>query len=142
MKTKYRFSPITLILICLILLTACFGSKKSVYVSPPVRTIPLDSVKVEIDPFRLKPEPDSFLVKFFVPGDSSCHVKIEFKNALHKVQRLVADTILAAGHHKLFWGRIDEYGDSIRQYRAYYYLFDICDSTFTRGFYYRRKLTD
>jgi|GEM_PF-2441193 len=128
-----------LLLCCLILLTACFGSKKNVYLSPPARTISLDSVKT-IDPFRIKPEPDSFLVDFFVPGDSSCPVRIEFKTSSHKLKRLIADSVFSAGHHKLFWSRVDEKGESIQQYRAYYYLFTICDSTFTRSFYYRREL--
>ena len=128
-----------LLLCCLILLTACFGSKKNVYLSPPARTISLDSVKT-IDPFRIKPEPDSFLVDFFVPGDSSCPVKIEFKNSQHKIMRLLADSVYSAGPNRLFWSRIDEKGDSVKYYHAYYYHITICDSTYTKSFYLRQKL--
>lgn len=139
MTAKKKILLLALLLSSVILLISCFCSKKNVYVSPPARTIPLDSVKVEIDPFRIKPEPDSFMVNFFVPGDSSCPVKIEFKTSSHKLKRLITDSVFSAGHHKLFWGRVDEKGQSVEYYRAYYYVITICDSNYTRSFYYRRE---
>lgn len=124
----------------LILLTACCGTNKNVYTAPPAREIPLDSVKTEIDPFRMKPDPDSFLVNFTVPGDSSCPVKIEFFTSQHKLERLITDSVYSAGPHRIFWGRLDNKGDSIRFYRSYYYKFRICDSSYNKSFYYRREL--
>jgi len=129
-----------LLLSCSILITGCFGPKKTVYTSPPARTIPLDSVKVVIDPYRIVPPVDSFLLEFTVPGDSSCPVKIEFKNSQHKIMRLLADSVYSAGPNRLFWSRIDEKGDSVKYYHAYYYHITICDSTYTKSFYLRQKL--
>ncbi len=129
-----------LLLSCSILISGCFGPQKTVYTNPPARTIPLDSVKVEIDPFRLVPPVDSFLLEFTVPGDSSCPVKIEFKTSQHKVVRLITDSVFSAGRNRLFWGRIDEKGNSIKFYHSYYYDITICDSNYTKSFYYRQEL--
>lgn len=142
MTPKNIFLLIILSLSCLTLLTACFGPKKNVYLSPPARTISLDSVTTEVGLPQIKPEADSFLVNFFVPGDSSCPVKIEFKNSQHKLERLLTDSVYSPGYHRILWSRIDKKGGSIQYYRAYYYQFTICDSTYTRSFYYRRELMD
>ena len=139
MTTKRILLPILLILGCIILIIACFGPKNNVFVTPPQREIPLDSVKVEIDPYRLVPPVDSFLIEFSVPGNSSCPVKIELRNALHKIERSLTDSVYAAGPNRLFWSRMDQNGDSIKTLHAYYYQITICDSTYTKSFYYRRE---
>ncbi len=140
MTAKKIILLLALLLSIAILLISCFGSKKNVYVSPPARTIPLDSVMTDAGPFRIKPQADSFLVDFFVPGDSSCPVKIEFKTSSHKLERLITDSVFSAGYQRLLWSRIDEKGESIEYYRAYYYVITICDSSYTRSFYYRKEL--
>ena len=122
------------------MISGCFGSKKAVYFSPPPRTIPLDSVKSEINPYQIAPPADSFLVEFFVPGDSSCPVKIEFKNSQHKVVRFLTDSVYSAGRNRLLWSSIDKKGNSIEFYHAYYYHITICDNTYTKSFYYRPEL--
>ncbi len=139
MTAKLKLLLTALLFGSFLLIISCFGPKKNVYDSPPARTIPLDLVKIEIDPFRFKPAPDSFLVNFVVPGDSSCPVKIEFKNSLHEIVRLIADSVYSAGSQRIFWGRLGPQGDSIRLYHSYYYDFTICDSTYTKSFYYRME---
>ncbi|MCP4703994.1 MAG: hypothetical protein GY865_05235 [candidate division Zixibacteria bacterium] len=140
MSTKKRIYVPILLLACLILLLACFGSKNKVYTSLPNRTIPLDSVKTIVGALKLKPEVDSFLVNFRVPGDSSCPVKIEFLTSQHKLERLVTDSVYSPGFHQILWGRVDANGGTIDYYRTYYYKFTICGSTHTKGFFYRKEL--
>ncbi len=140
MSSKKKISIPILLLTCLILLLACFGSKNNVYTSLPNRTIHLDSVKTEVEAPRIKPDADSFLVNIFVPGDSSCHVKIEIKTSQHKLERQITDSVYSAGYHQIFWSRVDPEGGAIEYYRTYYYVINICDSTYTKGFFYRKEL--
>ena len=124
----------------ILLLTSCFSSKMNEWTSPPPRTIPLDSVKVQIDPFRFKPEPDSFLVQFTVPGKNDCHVKIDFLNSAHEVERYLIDSTYSPGSYKFFWPRLASGFKEVLKLHAYYYNITICDSSFTRSFYYREEL--
>lgn len=135
-----RFACIGFLTAIVLLVSGCVSQKMNEWTSPPQRTIPLDSVKTEIDPFRLKPEPDSFLVKFTVPGENDCRVTINFLNSTHQVERHLIDSVYSPGFYQFFWPRLAAGASEVLKLHAYYYAITICDSSFTKSFYYRDEL--
>ncbi len=131
---------ILLMLMAIMSMAACFSKGKNTYTAPPAREIPLDSVKVEIDPFRIKPDPDSFMLEFQVPGDTACRVLVDFLTSRHKLERKLIDSVYSPGWHKFYWDKKNSEGELIQKYRSYYYKITICDSTYTKGFYFRMLL--
>jgi hypothetical protein len=131
---------VLLMVMGIISLVSCHSTKKSIYTEPPPRTIPLDSVKTKIDPFRIKPDPDSFMLDFQVPGEADCRVLVNFLNSQHKIERKLIDSVYSPGWHKFFWDKKNSEGKLIGKYRAYYYKISICDSTYTKSFYWRALL--
>ena len=131
---------ITIFSLFALLLFSCWGSNQVTYDSPPPRTVPLDSAGSGINPFRLKSEPDSFMVRFMVPGKEPCPVRVEFYNGAHKLERLLADSVYSPGQHTIMWDKRDGKGELIKPLRAYYYTITVCDSTYHQSFLYRPEL--
>jgi len=126
-----------LIIIAILSQTGCLFSKRNVYTEPPARTVSLDSVVSDAGPYRMKPPPDSFMLNFNVPDSNGCKVIIDLLSSQHKVTRKLIDSVYSAGWHKLFWPYRDPKETPIEKYRSYYYKITICDSTYTKSFYYR-----
>jgi len=129
-----------LILAGLISLLSCFSSGRNVYTERPARTIPLDSVTTDAGAYRLEPDPDSLMLDFNVPDTDGCRVIVDLLTSQHKVARKLIDSVYSAGWHKFFWPFKDPKGMPIEKYHAYYYKISICDSTYTKSFYYRPKV--
>jgi len=134
-----KFIRLAIILILVFLMNACFSSKYQTYTAPPSRTEHLDSTKAVTGPKRIPP-PDSLEVFFeVVTSDTACPVKIELRDVMTRLQRILVDSVYSPGKYNYIWEARDSLGGKLRYNRYYYKIFS-CGRTRTIKFDYKTKI--
>lgn len=120
------------------LMMSCFSGGTNVYTEPPPRTVPLDSVNSETTGPHLTQLPDSVEVKFTVTHDEPCPVYITIHRTVKDTLRVIVDSVYSPGEYSL-WYDLKDYKGTRLPNALLFYMYSVCDSTYTYRLDLRRR---